>query len=91
MLINVARGFLIDEPALAAALRDGTIAGAALDVFNEEPTDPRRWQALENVVLTPHLAGYTQEAGEDMFGQLRENICRHFAGQPLLSPVEDIV
>ena len=51
--------------------------------------DPRRWQALENVVLTPHLAGYTQEAGEDMFGQLRENICRHFAGQPLLSTVED--
>ena len=91
MLINVARGFLIDEPALAAALRDSTIAGAALDVFDEEPTDPRRWQALENVVLTPHLAGYTQEAGEDMFGQLRENICRHFAGQPLLSPVEDIV
>lgn len=89
VLVNVSRGFLVDEGALIAALRDGTIAGAALDVFEQEPTDPALWQGLENVVLTPHLAGYTREAGEDMFGQLRENIRRYLAGEPLLSPVED--
>lgn len=90
VLVNVSRGFLIDEPALIAALRERTIAGAALDVFEEEPTDPALWQGLENVVLTPHLAGYTVEAGDAMFGQLRENIRRHLAGEPLLSPVDDI-
>ena len=47
------------------------------------------WRRFDNVVLSPHIGGYTQEAGIAMFGQLRENIRRHFAGQPLLTPVED--
>ena len=89
VLVNISRGFLIDEDALLLALRDRTIAGAALDVFADEPTDPMRWRDLPNVVLTPHLAGYTVEAGEDMTRQLRENILRYFAGQPLLTPVSD--
>lgn len=90
VLINVSRGFLVDEQALIAALRDGTIAGAALDVFEDEPTDPALWHGLGNVVLTPHLAGYTLEAGQAMFGQLRENIRRYLSGEALLSPVEDV-
>jgi lactate dehydrogenase-like 2-hydroxyacid dehydrogenase len=87
VLVNVSRGFLVDEPALIAALRDNTIGGAALDVFGEEPTDPACWAGLDNVVLAPHLAGYTREAGADMVGQLRENLRRFFAGEALLSPV----
>lgn len=91
LLVNVSRGFLIDEPALVRALESGTIAGAALDVFAQEPADAQAWRRFDNVVLSPHIGGYTQEAGVAMFGQLRENIRRHFAGQPLLTPVEDSI
>jgi len=88
ILVNVSRGILVDEGALVTALAEGSLGGAALDVFADEPTEGARWQALgDKVVLTPHLAGFTQEAGRDMFGQLRENIRRHFAGEPLLTPV----
>jgi phosphoglycerate dehydrogenase-like enzyme len=89
LLVNVSRGFLVDEPALLHALEADIIAGAALDVFAHEPTDPQLWKRFDNVVLSPHIAGYTREAGRAMFGQLRENIRRHFAGEQLLSPVED--
>jgi hydroxypyruvate reductase len=89
LVVNVSRGFLVDEPALIQALEVRTIAGAALDVFAHEPIDTQTWSGLSNVVLSPHLAGYTREAGVDMFAQLRENIRRHFAGEPLLTPVED--
>lgn len=89
ILVNISRGFLVDEDALITALGDGTIAGAALDVFTDEPTDPARWRDLTNVVLTPHLAGYTREAGADMIAQLKENVTRYLAGAPLLSPVTD--
>lgn len=89
LLVNVSRGSVVDEAALVRALKLGTIAGAALDVFAQEPANAQVWGRFENVVLSPHIAGYTQEAGIAMFGQLRENIRRHFAGQPLLTPVED--
>jgi len=89
LLVNVSRGSVVDEAALVRALTLGTIAGAALDVFAQEPANAQVWGRFENVVLSPHIAGYTQEAGVAMFGQLRENIRRHFAGQPLLTPVED--
>lgn len=91
LLVNVSRGLLVDEPALRAALEARTIAGAALDVFAQEPTDAAAWSGFDNALLTPHVAGYTSEAGVAMFGQLRENIRRHFAGEPLLTPVEDAV
>lgn len=89
VLVNVSRGFLVDEPALIAALEKRAIAGAALDVFAEEPVDASVWSRFDNVVLTPHTAGFTQEGGAAMFAQLRENIRRHFAGEPLLTPVGD--
>lgn len=87
MLVNVSRGLLIDEPALIDALRGGKLGGAALDVFADEPTDPSLWADLDTVLLAPHLAGYTREAGADMIAQLRENVQRFFAGEPLFSPV----
>lgn len=89
VLVNVSRGLLVDEPALIRALEAGTIAGAALDVFAEEPTEALHWKRFENVVLSPHIAGYTREAGVAMFGQLRENLRRYFAGEALLTPVDD--
>ena len=60
-LINTARGDLIDEQALAAALREGRLAGAGLDVFRQEPLQGNPFQGLENVVLSPHLAAYSRE------------------------------
>jgi len=89
VIVNVSRGFLIDEAALVDALREGRLGGAALDVFVDEPTDPAVWRDLPNVLLSPHIAGFTQEAGVQMFGQLRENIRRQLAGEALLSPVLD--
>ncbi|MBV9574347.1 MAG: phosphoglycerate dehydrogenase [Acidobacteriales bacterium] len=63
-LINCARGELVDENALAQALQQGQVAGAALDVFSEEPLTNSAFAAMENVILTPHIAGSTLEAQE---------------------------
>jgi D-3-phosphoglycerate dehydrogenase / 2-oxoglutarate reductase len=60
-LINTARGGLVDEQALAAALRQGRLAGAGLDVFNHEPLQHNPFAGLDNVVLSPHLAAYSRE------------------------------
>lgn len=90
-LVNVSRGNLVDEPELERALRAGEIGGAGLDVFAREPTDPTRWSNIPNVVLSPHLAGFTREGGEDLVAQLRANIEQFYRGQPLLTPVDGSV
>ncbi|MNT00983.1 Glycerate dehydrogenase [compost metagenome] len=87
LLVNVARGQLVDEDAVIAALRDGRLGGAALDVFETEPTDAARWAAVPNTVLTPHTAGATTEAVQGMLMLLIENLQAHFAGEPLKTPV----
>jgi lactate dehydrogenase-like 2-hydroxyacid dehydrogenase len=87
LLVNVSRGVLVDEQALVEALRDGRLGGAALDVLAEEPPDSARWRDVPRLVLTPHIAGYTRDAGPAMFDRLKENVRRYFAGEPLLTPV----
>ena len=87
--MNISRGFLIDEAALISALRSGAIAGAALDVFDSEPTDCTLWADLPNVLLSPHVAGFTREGGADLIARLGENVRRYFAGEALLTPVND--
>jgi hydroxypyruvate reductase len=87
LVVNVARGSILDEEALIVALRDGRLGAAALDVFQTEPTPPDRWAGLDNVVLTPHSAGHTQTAGPEMVGLLMENLRRFFAGEALATPV----
>jgi lactate dehydrogenase-like 2-hydroxyacid dehydrogenase len=85
VLVNVARGSLVDEPALIAALREKRIYAAGLDVFAEEPTDASLWADIPNVVLSPHVGGATPEALTDTMLLAAENVRRHFAGEPLLN------
>jgi lactate dehydrogenase-like 2-hydroxyacid dehydrogenase len=89
LLVNVARGQIIDEGAMIAALREGRLGQAALDVFETEPTDPARWADVPNTVLTPHTAGATQEAVQGMVMLLMQNLGAHFAGEPLVTPLTD--
>jgi phosphoglycerate dehydrogenase-like enzyme len=87
LLVNVARGQLVDEDALIAALSNGRLGGAALDVFEREPTPAARWAEVPNVVLTPHMGGATREAVERMTDLLLANLAALFSGEPLVSPV----
>jgi lactate dehydrogenase-like 2-hydroxyacid dehydrogenase len=89
LLVNVARGQIIDEAAMIAALREGRLGQAALDVFETEPTDPARWADVPNTVLTPHTAGATREAVQGMVMLLMQNLAAHFAGEPLVTPLTD--
>ena len=88
LLVNVARGSIVDEEDLIRALKSGHIAAAALDVFETEPTDPARWVDVPNTVLTPHTGGATTESVQAMLMLLIQNLAAHFAGQPLLTPVK---
>ncbi|RZJ25152.1 MAG: 2-hydroxyacid dehydrogenase [Haliea sp.] len=88
-LVNVARGSVVDEAALVDALQKGVIAGAGLDVFEDEPRPLPALLALENVVLTPHMASATLQTRTDMANLAVDNLKAHFAGQPLLTPVPE--
>jgi phosphoglycerate dehydrogenase-like enzyme len=82
-LINTARAELVDEEALAGALRDGRIAGAAIDVFTREPLPPENmWRTLPNVILTPHVGFRTPEASGRSMRMALENLIDLFGGQP---------
>lgn len=89
-LINVARGSVVDETALIVALQNGVIAGAGLDVFEDEPNVPEALRAMSNVVLTPHVASATWQTRRAMADLAFGNLQAHFAGQPLLTPVPSI-
>jgi phosphoglycerate dehydrogenase-like enzyme len=88
-LVNIARGGIVDESALIQALREGWIAGAGLDVFEQEPlpADSPLW-GLENVLMSPHVAGFTPRYDERAATLFAENLGRYLAGQPLLNLVE---
>lgn len=87
LLVNVARGQLVDEDALIAALRDGRLGGAALDVFATEPTPASRWENVPNLIATPHIAGAASDSAARMTALMLENLDRFFQGLPLATPV----
>jgi lactate dehydrogenase-like 2-hydroxyacid dehydrogenase len=88
LLVNVARGQLVDEAELIAALRDGRLGQAALDVFEEEPVNVSHWTGVPNTVLTPHTGGATTEAVQAMLMLLMQNLAAAFSGEPLKTPVQ---
>lgn len=87
LIVNVARGSLIDEDALIEALRAGALGMAALDVFEAEPTPAARWADVPRTVLTPHTAGATLDSLPAMVSLTLENLRRYFHGEPLATPV----
>ena len=87
VLVNIARGSVVDEPALVDALVNRTIAGAGLDVFAGEPRVPEALLGLDHVVLQPHAASATNETRDAMAKLVVDNLAAHFAGRPLLTPV----
>ena len=86
-LINVARGSIVDETALVAALQSGALGAAALDVFADEPRVPAELMALDNVVLQPHVGSATHGTRGAMGQLVIDNLLAHFAGKPLLTRV----
>ncbi len=88
-LINVARGSVVDEAALVGALKNGVIAGAGLDVFEQEPHPLEALWSMDNVVLTPHMASATVQTRHAMANLAVSNLQAHFEGQPLLTPVPE--
>lgn len=86
-LVNVARGSVVDTAALVEALGNGHLAGAGLDVFDDEPNVPESLKALPNVVLTPHVAGLSPDAVKATVELVTQNLLAHFSGRPVLTPV----
>ncbi|KAL0429842.1 UNVERIFIED_CONTAM: Hydroxyphenylpyruvate reductase [Sesamum radiatum] len=87
ILINIGRGPLIDEPKLISALREGRLAGAGLDVFENEPDINESFFGLQNVVLLPHVGTDTVETSKAMADLVVANLELHFLEKPLLTPV----
>lgn len=88
-LVNIARGSLVDEAALVRALREGWIAGAGLDVFEQEPLpgDSPLWD-LENALISPHVAGFTPHYDERVTALFAQNLALYIAGEPLLNQLD---
>jgi hydroxypyruvate reductase len=87
VFVNVARGWLVDEKALVEALTTGRLGAAGLDVFENEPQVPDALLALDNVVLTPHIASNTEETMHAMGECVLDNVRSWFAGKGALTPV----
>lgn len=86
-LVNIARASVVVTADLVAALQQGRLAGAALDVFDDEPNVPDVLKGLDNVVLTPHVAGLSPEASEATVALVAENLLAYFSGKPVLTPI----
>jgi D-2-hydroxyacid dehydrogenase (NADP+) len=89
LLVNVARGKIVDETAMIAALKTGQLGGAVLDVFDHEPLDPSSslW-TLPNVIITPHIASLRPDHWDDVVDLFSENLQRFMRGDSLLNPVD---
>ncbi|KPW40024.1 NAD(P)-dependent oxidoreductase, partial [Pseudomonas coronafaciens] len=88
-LVNIARASVVNTHALVNALQTEQIAGAALDVFDDEPNVPDVFKTLNNVVLTPHVGGLSPEASRDSVQKVNDNLLAFFSGQPVLTPVSE--
>jgi hydroxypyruvate reductase len=86
-LINISRGTVVDQDVLVEMLVNRKIAGAGLDVFQNEPDVPGELKTLDNVVMTPHIGSATLETRAKMGQLVIDNLDAHFAGRPLLTPV----
>lgn len=87
ILVNIGRGAHVDEPELVSALLEGRLAGAGLDVYENEPEVPEQLLGLNNVVLLPHVGSDTEETCKAMADLVIENLEAHFSNNPLLTPV----
>jgi lactate dehydrogenase-like 2-hydroxyacid dehydrogenase len=86
-LVSIGRGSVVDTEALAAALRENRIGGAGLDVYESEPKRPEPLVGLDNVLLTPHMAGWSPEATQKSVDHFLANAEGHFTGRGVLTPV----
>jgi lactate dehydrogenase-like 2-hydroxyacid dehydrogenase len=89
-IVNIARGSIVDEPALVKALADGTIKAAGLDVFADEPNIPQPLYAMDNVVLLPHVGSATRETRQAMGDLCKANLDAWFAGKPLPTLIPEL-
>jgi len=91
LLVNIGRGRLVDDDALVAALKDGRVGGAALDVFTREPLDPANpyWD-LPNVLITPHVSGAMEDYWTPLVALFSENLRRFESGRPLINVVDKV-
>ena len=89
VLINVGRGSVVDEPALVAALKDGTIQSAGLDVFTDEPRVPKELIAMDHIVLLPHVGSASVETRRAMGQLVVDNLVSWFSGKGPISPVAE--
>jgi lactate dehydrogenase-like 2-hydroxyacid dehydrogenase len=89
VIINVARGSVVDEVAMIAALKSGAILAAGLDVFANEPTVPDELRAMQNVVLLPHIGSASVVTRNAMDQMVVDNLKAWFAGKPPLSPIAE--
>ncbi|KAK0598124.1 hypothetical protein LWI29_031893 [Acer saccharum] len=87
ILINIGRGAHVDEPELVSALLEGRLAGAGLDVYENEPKVPEQLLGLDNVVLLPHVGSNTKETSKAMADLMIKNFEAYFGNKPLLTPV----
>ncbi len=88
LIVNITRGGVIDENALIAALRDGRLGRAALDVFEGEPTSPQRWRDVPNAILTPHVAGVSHESMVRLRSAAIDNLRSVLDGGPVVNEIK---
>jgi len=88
VFVNISRGSVADQPALVAALKEGKLGGAGLDVFADEPRVPEELFAMDNVVLQPHVGSATHPTRAAMGQLVIDNLAAFFAGKPLLTPYQ---